>query len=57
MTIQELEYKLERLSSVVADLTCMVDSRPSTLDKDGQDWFENRLKDMFKTAQDISCGR
>lgn len=54
---QELQYRLERLATVVADLTCMIDGRPKTLDKNGQDWFEERLKNMCKTAQDIAQGR
>jgi len=51
--IQELQYNIKTLASIVADLTCMVDARPSTLDTEGQDWFENKLKLYHANAMNI----
>lgn len=56
MSNQELNYNLQRLASIVADLCCMIDARPATLPAEAQDWFENRLKNYCEIAQRISRG-
>ncbi len=51
--IQQLEYNQHMMASCVADLACMVDPRPSTLDTEGQDWFQRRLEMVVMTMNDI----
>lgn len=52
-TNEDLRQAIIEIASVVQMLTCMVDSRPSTLPPDGQDWFEAHLKSMHQQMFDI----
>lgn len=48
-----IKQQIIDIAAVVRDLTCMINPRPSTLDEEGQDWFEAKLKLCHSRMQDI----